>query len=501
VGPFAYDPSGNVAIIGGSYSIYDPMSRLVTSSVQRPDQMGSQVNTYGYDVYGNRTTVDGVATYAASTSTNQLTGVGAVYNDAGNLTQWQPPGSAFPRRYTYDSLNMITNEVTGGQAAANIYTPDDERLWRYDATNNVSHWTVRDLGGKVLRDFLDDPNDSNGAAWTLYREYIYRDGQLLAVNAPTGTEHYSLDHLGSPRLVTDGNRNRIFHHHYLPFGGEWTIGNESVDGSTLRFTGHERDDDPLDQQNGTLDYLHARFYSANLGRFLSTDPLGVVPHRPQTWNRYSYVLNDPLSYADPTGLCVQEPEKPPCTDMIVIVTARDPGSTPVDLSSSPAARAASANSALREAELERDASIDRSALHIPFHRMANNGADYLSLNVNVAIPTPWTGTLFGLSFQVAGDRYGNLYWSPLGAGVGKTLSGVSASVTAGWLNQPATPSAEQMEGFMTANSFNVAAGSFFGAGLTYVPNQVTSTATELGLFTPQVGGSYHYSFGPVHPPR
>jgi RHS repeat-associated protein len=305
VGPFAYDPSGNVAIIGGSYSIYDPMSRLVTSSVQRPDQMGSQVNTYGYDVYGNRTTVDGVATYAASTATNRLTGVGAVYDAAGNLTQWQPPGSAFARQYTYDSLDMITNEVAGGQLAVNIYTPDDERLWRFDVSNTVSHWTVRDLGGKVLRDFLDDPNDSNGAGWTLYREYIYRNGQLLAVNTPTGTEHDSLDHLGSPRLVTDGNRNRIFHHHYLPFGGEWTIGNESADGSTLRFTGHERDDDPLDQQNGTLDYMHARFYSANLGRFVSVDPApdSIALNSPQSWNRYTYAANNPLLLTDPTGRC------------------------------------------------------------------------------------------------------------------------------------------------------------------------------------------------------
>jgi RHS repeat-associated protein len=304
VGPFAYDPSGNVAIIGGSYSIYDPMSRLVTSSVQRPDQMGSQVNTYGYDVYGNRTTVDGGATYAASTSTNQLTGVGAVYDAAGNLTQWQPPGSAFPRQYTYDSLNMITNEVAGSQSVANIYTADDERLWRFDVSNTVSHWTVRDLGGRVLRDFLDDPNDSNGAGWTLYREYIYHDGQLLAVNTPTGTEHDSLDHLGSPRLITDGNRNRIFHHHYLPFGGEWTIGNESVDGSTLRFTSHERDDDLLDQQNGTLDYMHARFYSANMGRFVSFDPvlhLARTMKNPQGFNRYSYAYNNPIKYLDQNG--------------------------------------------------------------------------------------------------------------------------------------------------------------------------------------------------------
>jgi len=48
----------------------------------------------------------------------------------------------------------------------------------------------------------------------------------------------------------------------------------------------------------------ARYYGANLGRFLSTDPAFEIHksvHRPQRWNRYSYVLNNPLAFIDPTG--------------------------------------------------------------------------------------------------------------------------------------------------------------------------------------------------------
>jgi hypothetical protein len=45
----------------------------------------------------------------------------------------------------------------------------------------------------------------------------------------------------------------------------------------------------------------ARFYSPKLGRFVSADVLVPHPGDPQSWNRYSYTLDNPLKYADPTG--------------------------------------------------------------------------------------------------------------------------------------------------------------------------------------------------------
>jgi RHS repeat-associated protein len=53
-----------------------------------------------------------------------------------------------------------------------------------------------------------------------------------------------------------------------------------------------------------LDYFLARYYSSVQGRFTSPDPLlssGRV-ETPQSWNRYSYVLNNPLAFTDPFGL-------------------------------------------------------------------------------------------------------------------------------------------------------------------------------------------------------
>jgi len=49
------------------------------------------------------------------------------------------------------------------------------------------------------------------------------------------------------------------------------------------------------------DYMHARFRSPLTGRFLSVDPAGGDPTRPQSWNRYAYVLGNPLKFTDPDG--------------------------------------------------------------------------------------------------------------------------------------------------------------------------------------------------------
>lgn len=64
-------------------------------------------------------------------------------------------------------------------------------------------------------------------------------------------------------------------------------------------TSYERDTET------DLDYAKARYYSKNHGRFTTTDPLlaSGKPITPQTWNRYSYVINNPLRFVDPTGLC------------------------------------------------------------------------------------------------------------------------------------------------------------------------------------------------------
>lgn len=65
-----------------------------------------------------------------------------------------------------------------------------------------------------------------------------------------------------------------------------------------RFTGKERD-----QESGN-DYFGARYYASTMGRWLSPDPAKLtLKHlaNPQKWNKYNYVLNNPLTMFDPDG--------------------------------------------------------------------------------------------------------------------------------------------------------------------------------------------------------
>lgn len=113
-------------------------------------------------------------------------------------------------------------------------------------------------------------------------------------NPPFHYTYYHLDHLGSPRILTNKDGVRVQGQHFLPFGQEMPI---EAGLNTRKFTGHERD-----PETG-LDYMLARYYQANLGRFMAVDPAAhsIKHENPQTWNRYTYVANNPVVFTDPTG--------------------------------------------------------------------------------------------------------------------------------------------------------------------------------------------------------
>ncbi len=125
------------------------------------------------------------------------------------------------------------------------------------------------------------------------------------------------DQLGTPRMVFDQSGSLtvaqngqyvsgMTRHDYLPFGEELfagtggrTTAQGSVGDSTRQhFTQKERDNET------GLDYFGARYYSSTQGRFTSFDPLiaSARSAEPQSWNRYTYCINNPLVLVDPDGL-------------------------------------------------------------------------------------------------------------------------------------------------------------------------------------------------------
>jgi RHS repeat-associated protein len=303
-GTYLYDGSGNIKFIGSDSYVYDNLGRLKAATVQ-----GSQ-QSYSYDAFGNRyqaTRGNGAAgcvggCEAPSTvfvQSNHLTG--ATYDEAGNVKIVSGSTAA---TYSYDGTGMATRATVGSDDRMFVYTADDERI---AVRNGLSWmWTVRDLSGKVLRELTSLETQSSPLAlgshtWT--KDHVWRDGQLMAsvFQGPSAitTYHYHLDHLGTPRLVTDSNGLLIGKHVYYPFGAEMDLTPHESTVELMKFTGHERDIVAAD--NASVDYMHARYYNGNLGRFLSVDPVLGEQTQPQSWNRYAYVGNSPTSFSDVTG--------------------------------------------------------------------------------------------------------------------------------------------------------------------------------------------------------
>lgn len=139
---------------------------------------------------------------------------------------------------------------------------------------------------------------------------------ITGVNSAAANVQWLItDHLGTPRMIVDqtGTLANTKRHDYLPFGEELLApaggrlsqwGYSSGDSIRQQFTQKERD-----SETG-LDYFINRYYSSAQGRFTSADPLLASGDsgNPQTWNRYEYVLNNPIRLVDRYGLDDEDPQ-------------------------------------------------------------------------------------------------------------------------------------------------------------------------------------------------
>lgn len=315
-GTYAYDGSGNIAAIGSDQYHYDSFGRL-TSGTAGPGHTSS----YTYDRFGNMLSmkIDGTTvTYGVDRTTNRMSSLTDANGNPANYGTYDPAGRmtalADGSQLEYDSLGMVrkSSGTPDGQTKIYIYTPNDERIGSMviAGDNEVSsEWTLRDASGKVLRRVDKSSDGAGGWTWSWRQDYIYRDNDLLASEIDTApyTLHYFSDHLGSPRLVTGNGGMKIASHTYFPFGTEAPPVASQSTGSyasydRLKFTGHERD-------ASGLDYMHARYYGAGVGRFLSPDPVLGNRRNPQSWNRYTYARNNPVNRTDPDG---REDKATPC---------------------------------------------------------------------------------------------------------------------------------------------------------------------------------------------
>ncbi|MDY7039085.1 MAG: RHS repeat-associated core domain-containing protein, partial [Thermodesulfobacteriota bacterium] len=166
-------------------------------------------------------------------------------------------------------------------------------------------------GDTVISDYLYDGGGSRakksiqGGSVTYYigahfevkdgvaTKYIFGGNMRVASITPTATYDYHKDHLGSTASVTDAAGAKVEETQYLPFGGQ-------ADHAGVVVGNHKFTDQELDPETGLYNY-NARLYDPVIGRFISADPIVPDFSNPQALNRYSYCVNNPLVYVDPSG--------------------------------------------------------------------------------------------------------------------------------------------------------------------------------------------------------
>jgi RHS repeat-associated protein len=208
-----------------------------------------------------------MATIAGSTPT---------YDADGNVT------NDFLHSYTWDSAGRPT--IIDG---VGVTTDVLGRIVELNRSGTYSQFLYAPTGFKI--------EIMNGS--TFVKSYVPLSGSAVAVGTPSVVYFRHPDWLGSSRFASTTSRTVYYDGAYGPFGEPY-----AQTGTTdLSFTGMDQD------TVANLYDFPTREYGIQ-GRWPSPDPAGLAavdPTNPQSWNRYAYVLNNPLSYVDRTGLYCQ----------------------------------------------------------------------------------------------------------------------------------------------------------------------------------------------------
>lgn len=286
-----YEPNGNIRSVVdnvmGSWSYgYDFVNRLISAEASTGVCAGMKLG-WSYDNFGNRASQSlsgGSACAAVQPSLsfdehNRISGFG--YDSSGNVTS-----DGF-NRYDYDGEGRL---ATANGSVRYIYDVEGNRIAKVNGSGAVITSYIVGLGGEQVGE-----EDGTGK---MVHQNVFAGGSLLGTYDDNGLHYHLNDWLGTRRVQMSKNGVLDLSCFSLPFGDGLQCSGSAADATEHHFTGKERDFESVN------DYFGARYYESNLGSFLSPDPLmaSAKASNPQTWNRYSYVLNNPLKLIDPNGM-------------------------------------------------------------------------------------------------------------------------------------------------------------------------------------------------------
>ena len=287
---------GTVSLLNISYQNIDARGNIKT----RSEQSTSQSENFTYD------------------SMNRLT-TGVEYGENGNILFKIDAGSyqyEASHPHAISSLSPTSNDVlprldlsvTYNSVRLPVRLSEGDKV--YTLAYNGENSRVKSLfvqnGSTVFTKYYSGPYEEIQKGGTTRKNYyIYGGGQIVAVytegTSDAGMYYFHNDHLGSPWLITNASGNEVQRLNFNAWGRrrdamDWDNYSELPEMKFDRgFTGHEH------LEMFGLINMNARLYDPVLGRFLSPDPVIQVPEFTQSYNGYTYALNNPLSYTDPNG--------------------------------------------------------------------------------------------------------------------------------------------------------------------------------------------------------
>ena len=280
--------------------------RLTASHVASDLYISNEFNgtqSLRYDVLGNITHKSDVGDY--SYGSGQAAGPHAVVAAGGDSFTYDANGNMLTgsgRTLQWSSFNKPTQMTQNGRLASFSYGPDRARFSKLNHKGDKTLY-IGSLYEKLTKGDTGQVDQ---------KHYIYANGALVAehiisTSEGTQTRYLHKDALGSIDLVTDAYANVVDRRSFDAWGKLRNLPWQSQAGlndplyltqlpfTNKGFTGHEN------IQEVDLIHMNGRVYDATLARFVSADPHIQAGSLSQSYNRYSYVMNNPLKYTDPSG--------------------------------------------------------------------------------------------------------------------------------------------------------------------------------------------------------
>ncbi|MCD0487346.1 putative Ig domain-containing protein [Pedobacter sp. MC2016-14] len=253
-------------------------------SLSRTDQAGNIKSQFTGD------------NYHYQTGTNKLTSVDNyadyIYDDLGQMTgQSRVNGAGYYLNYNINGkITGIYSDVNKTQLRVSFtYDESGQRILKTDHLQNITTYYVYDGVGNLLSIY-----DNNGSTLQQKELPLYASSRIGLYKRSDNSYQYELnDNLGNVRVVINqskinGAADVVYYSDYYPFGSPLTLVNNDY-----RY-GYQGQFAEVDKETGWNNF-DFRMYDSEIGRWMSTDPMG------QYYSPYVGMGNNPVSRVDPDG--------------------------------------------------------------------------------------------------------------------------------------------------------------------------------------------------------